>query len=598
MRTEYTEPVAIAAPTTGNMTDDIIENAHLEPDRVVISRPVDGAWEGMTAQQFLDDVIAVAKGIIANGVQPGERIGIMSRTRYEWTLVDYATWFAGAVNVPIYETSSAEQIQWILADSGAVAVFLETHQHKSAFDEVAVDIPDVTRVWVFDDNVLDRLRADGVHISDADVHERRRLATPGNPATIIYTSGTTGRPKGCTITHGNLMFEVDNVANVLSSVLDAPGASTLLFLPIAHVLGRVIQCVIVQRRALLAHSPDLKNLVPDLQSFHPTLLLAVPRVFERVYNGAEQKAQADGKGKIFALAVAVAQDYSRSLDTGGPGLVLRLKHAIFDHLVYGKLRAAVGGNVQWAVSGGAPLGERLGHFFRGVGITILEGYGLTETTAATNVNWPGAIRIGTVGRPIPGTSVRLGADGELLYRGGQVISSYWNNPTATAESIDPEGWFHTGDLGEIDDDGYVRITGRKKEILVTAGGKNVVPALLEDRIRSHWLVSQCLVVGDARPFVAALVTIDPDALPAWLSQHGRPASTSVAELVDDPELRATIQEAIDLGNKAVSHAEAIKKFVIVPNDWSESSGEMTPSMKLKRKVIMESYAPLIEGIYH
>lgn len=597
MRTEYTEPTVFPVPTSGNMTDHVVENARLEPDRVVISLPRDGQWQGMTAQAFLDDVMAVAKGIIANGVQPGERVGIMSRNRYEWTLVDYATWFAGAANVPIYETSSAEQVQWILSDAAAVAVFLETHQHKATFDEVAIDIPSVSRVWVFDDGILDRLRADGAHISDAEVHERRRLATPDSPATIIYTSGTTGRPKGCTITQGNLMFEVDNVVGVLAPVLDAPGASTLLFVPIAHVLGRVIQCVIVRRRALLGHSADIKNLVPELQSFKPTLLLAVPRIFERVYNSAEQKATNEGKGKIFAAAAAVAIDYSKALDNGGPSLILRLKHALFDRLLYGKLRAAIGGNVQWAVSGGAPLGERLGHFFRGIGITILEGYGLTETTAATNVNWPGAIRIGTVGRPIPGTTVRVGDDGELLYRGGQVIHQYWNNAAATVESIDGDGWFHTGDLGEIDDDGYVRITGRKKEILITAGGKNVAPAQLEDRIRAHWLVSQCLVVGDRRPFVAALVTIDPEAFPAWLRQHGRPDATTIAELVNDPELIATVQEAIDQGNKAVSHAEAIKKFLIIPQDWTEAGGQMTPSMKLKRKVIMEECEPDIEAIY-
>lgn len=597
MRNEFTEPGPAAVPDSGNMTDHVVDNARVHPDRVVISLPQRGEWTPLTSQQFLDDVIALAKGIIANGVQPGERVGIMSRNRYEWTLVDYATWFAGTVNVPIYETSSAEQVQWILSDSGAVAVFLESHRHKAVFDEVAVDIPTVTRVWVFDDDVIASLKADGQHVSDAELEERRRSLTPDSIATIIYTSGTTGRPKGCVLTHGNFLFEVDKVATVLRQVLEEPDASTLLFVPIAHVLGRVIQCVIIHKGVRLGHSADIKNLVTELQSFKPTLLLAVPRIFERVYNGAEQKAQAEGKGNIFATAANTAIEFSRAQDNGGAGLVLRLKHALFDRLVYHKLRAAIGGEVRWAVSGGAPLGSRLGHFFRGAGITIFEGYGLTETTAAVNVNRPGEIRIGTVGRPLPGTSVRVAPDGELLYRGGQLFAGYWNNPGATAEAIEPDGWFHTGDIGEIDDDGYVSITSRKKEIIITAGGKNVAPAVLEDRIRSNWLVSQCMVVGDAKPFVAALVTIDPEAFPAWAKQHGKPADATIADLVNDPDLNAAVQEAIDHGNKAVSHAEAIKKFTILPDDWTEVGGQMTPSMKLKRNVVLSQHAADIEALY-
>ncbi len=597
MLTEFAEPVAAPFPTSGNMTDHLFENAQRHPDRVVVSLPRAGQWVPLTSKQFLDDVVAVAKGIVANGVQPGERIGIMSRNRYEWTLVDYATWFAGAVNVPIYETSSAEQVQWILSDSGAVAVFLETHGHKAVFDEVAVEVPGVTRVWVFDDDVIESLKAAGRDVSDAELAERHAGLTPDSLATIIYTSGTTGRAKGCVLTHGNFLFEVENVAIVLREVLEEPDASTLLFVPVAHVLGRVIQCVIVRKGVRLGHSADIKNLVSELQSFKPTLLLAVPRIFERVYNGAEQKAQAEGKGTIFATAANTAIDFSKAQDTGGAGLLLRVKHAVFDRLLYHKLRAAIGGEVRWAVSGGAPLGARLGHFFRGAGITIFEGYGLTETTAAVNVNRPGQTRIGTVGRPIPGTAVRVAEDGELLYRGGQVFAGYWNNRGATAEAIEPDGWFHTGDIGEVDDDGYVRITGRKKEILVTASGKNVAPAVLEDRIRSHWLVSQCMVVGEARPFVAALVTIDPESFPAWLKQHGKPADATVGQLAHDPDLLAAVQEAVDNGNKAVSHAEAIKKFTILPADWTEDGGQMTPSMKLKRNVILAQHAADIEAIY-
>ena len=597
MRTEYSEPAIIPDPTHGNLTDHVVENLQRIPDKGVIALPRGGSWVDITTREFHDDIVAVAKGIIANGVQAGDRIGVMSRNRYEWTLVDYAIWFAGAVSVPIYDTSSPEQIQWILSDSNAVALFVESHRGKAAFDEVAVDTPTVTRTWVFDDGVIDHLKSEGAGVPDEEVESRRRLATPESLATIIYTSGTTGRPKGCMLTHGNLMFEVDNVVTVLDELLSPPNASTLLFLPIAHVFGRMVQCAVVRAGDRLGHSADIKNLVPELQSFKPTFVLAVPRVFEKVYNGAEQKAQADGKGHIFATAAQVAIDYSRALDTGGAGLLLKVKHALFDKLVYHKLRAALGGQVEWAVSGGAPLGERLGHFFRGIGVTILEGYGLTETTAAVNVNRPHALKVGTVGRPLPNTTVRVAEDGELLYRGGQVFAGYWNNVGATAESIDSDGWFHTGDIGEVDDDGYVRITGRKKEILVTAAGKNVAPAVLEDRIRSNWLVSQCLVVGDARPFIAALITIDPDAFPSWCKQNNKPDGSTVADLVNDPDLRAAVEQAVEHGNKAVSHAEAIKKFAILGHDWTEEGGQMTPSLKLKRNVVMAECAADIEALY-
>ena len=469
----------------------------------------------------------------------------MSRTRYEWTLVDYAIWYAGAASVPIYETSSAEQVQWILSDSAAVACFFESEKNKKVYDEVAVEIPTVTRVWVFDDGIIDQLKEDGRDVSDDVLEERRRTLNPDALATIIYTSGTTGRPKGCMLTHRNFMFEVDQVVNGLPDVFLEPGSSTLLFLPIAHVFGRAIELGCIRAGVRLGHSADIKALLPGLASFQPTFLLAVPRVFENIYNKSQQKAVADGKGKIFDTAAQVAIDYSKALDTGGPGIVLRLKHTVFDKLVYSKLRHAMGGQMRWAVSGGAPLGARLGHFFRGINVIILEGYGLTETSAATTVNRPSAIRIGTVGQPLPGAKVKVAADGELLLGGDQIFVGYWNNPGATAEAIESDGWFHSGDIGEIDDDGFVRITGRKKELLVTAAGKNVAPAVLEDRLRANWLVSQCMVVGDGQPFIAALVTIDPEAFPAWAKQSGKPAGATVGDLVDDPDLNAAIQEAVE-----------------------------------------------------
>lgn len=597
MLKEFSIPAVVPSPTSGNLTDHIVENAAVSPNQVVFSIPRGDAWVGVTAAEFLSQVKAVAKGIIANGVQAGDRIAVMSRTRYEWTLVDYAIWYAGCISVPVYETSSAEQVQWILSDSGAVAIFCERHANKAVFDEVAVDVPDVTRVWVFEDGAIDMLSRAGVDITDEELEARRATLQPDTLATIIYTSGTTGRPKGCMLTHKNFMFEVDNVVQGLPDVFLAPNSSTLLFLPIAHVFGRTIQLGCVRARVRMGHAPDVKELLPLLGSFQPTFVLSVPRVFEKIFNSSQQKAIAGGKGNIFDAATKVAIEYSESLDEGGPSLGLKIKHALFDRLVYSKIRAAMGGKIEWAVSGGAPLGARLGHFFRGIGVTILEGYGLTETAASTTVNRPSALGIGTVGQPFPGASVKVAEDGELLLAGDHIFVGYWNNPTATAEVLEADGWFHSGDIGEIDDRGFVRITGRKKELIVTAGGKNVAPAVLEDRLRSNFLVSQCMVVGDAQPFIAALVTLDPEAIPAWLKQNDRPESTPIADLVNDEALREAIQGAVDLANKAVSQAEAIKKFTILPIDWTEEGGQMTPSMKLKRNVVLKEHEAEIAAIY-
>lgn len=597
MLKEFSVSAVVPAPTSGNLTDHILENATQAPNQVVFSIPRGDAWVGVTAAEFLTQVKAVAKGIIANGIQAGDRIAVMSRTRYEWTLVDYAIWYAGCISVPVYETSSAEQVQWILSDSGAVALFCERHANKSVFEEVAVDLPDVTRVWVFDDGGIDTLSRAGVDVSDQELEARRVSIQPDTLATIIYTSGTTGRPKGCMLTHKNFMFEVDNVVQGLPDVFLSTNSSTLLFLPIAHVFGRTIQLGCVRARVRMGHAPDVKELLPLLGSFQPTFVLSVPRVFEKIFNSSQQKAIAAGKGNIFNAASKVAIEYSEALDDGGPSLGLKIKHALFDKLVYSKIRAAMGGKIEWAVSGGAPLGARLGHFFRGIGVTILEGYGLTETTASSTVNRPAAIAIGTVGQPIPGAGVKVAPDGELLLSGDQIFVGYWNNPTATAEALDADGWFHSGDIGEIDDRGFVRITGRKKELIVTAAGKNVAPAVLEDRLRSNVLISQCMVVGDAQPFIGALITLDPEAIPGWLKQNDRPENTSIADLVNDEAMLTAIQEAVDQANKAVSQAEAIKKFTILSMDWTEEGGQLTPSMKLKRNVVMKDHEAEITAIY-
>ncbi len=592
---EVSEAPLFEEITEGGLTDKVLAQASENPHRVALRRRLGDQWQDVTSQQFLTEVQTLAKGLIAAGIQHGERIAIMSATRYEWTLADYAGWFVGATVVPIYETSSAEQVEWILSNADCVGVFLEGEKHKRVYEEVAGKVP-TKHVWVFDEGAVDGLGEAGADISDDELESRRSAVTPDDIATIIYTSGTTGRPKGCVLTHRNLRFESDNVIGSMPDLFDAHG-STLLFLPLAHVFGRLIEIGCIESGTVLGHSADVKNLLADLAAFQPTFLLSVPRVFEKVFNSAQMKATAEGKGRIFDMAAGTAIDYSRAQDSGGASLILKLKHTIFDKLVYGKLRAALGGKVEYAVSGGAPLGERLGHFFRGIGVTILEGYGLTETSAASTINLPDAIRIGTVGRPMPGASVRIADDGEIMLKGGQIFQGYWKNEQATKEVLEPDGWFHSGDIGELDADGFLRITGRKKELIVTAGGKNVAPAVLEDRIRANWLISQCMVVGDNKPYIAALITLDVEALPAWLEQHERPADTPLADLSKDPQILSEVQAAVDEANKAVSNAEAIKKFEILGVDWTEEGGQLTPSMKLKRNVVMAEFGDQVEALY-
>ena len=591
---EYSAPLTVDIPESGNLTDDIVRNATEAADKVCLSRRRGADWVPVTASEFLDQVREVGKGLIAMGIEEGDRVALLSKTRYEWTLLDYAIWFAGAITVPIYETSSQDQVEWILQDSAVAAVVAETSAHAARVREAQKAIGSDARVWVLDECAVDALRDSGAAVGDEELEARRTKAGPDSPATLIYTSGTTGRPKGCILTHGNFMFELGVALDELDDLFDVEDASTLLFLPLAHVFARIIQIGAIKARVRLGHSSDVKNLMDDLQTFHPTFILAVPRVFEKVFNTASQRAAADGRGRVFDAAAKTAIAYSKALD-GKVGPLLRVRHALFDRLVYSRLREALGGKCGYAVSGGAPLGERLGHFYRGIGLHVLEGYGLTETTAAVTANRPELTKIGTVGRPLPGTTVRVADDGELLIRGGQVFAGYWNNADATREVLSEDRWLSTGDLGEIDDEGFVRITGRKKEIIVTAGGKNVAPAVLEDRVRAHPMVSQCMVVGDGEPFIAALVTIDPESLAIWSEQHGK--SGDLADLTTDPDLVAEIQSAVDEANKAVSQAESIRKFRILSGDWTEESGILTPSLKLKRHDVMREFRDEVEALY-
>ncbi|MCG2623832.1 AMP-dependent synthetase/ligase [Arthrobacter sp. I2-34] len=594
---EFSVPVMVDVPRGSNITDLLAGQAALASDPALFSRrDSHGSWQDIRASEFLSDAKALAKGLVASGIAAGDRVGIMAGTRYEWSLVDFAIWFAGAVSVPIYETSSPAQVAWILDDSGAVGVFAEGPAHVQRIrTAVRSEAPDALRhIWQLDGATLDALGEAGVNVAETVIEERRRLAGLGDLATIIYTSGTTGRPKGCELTHGNFVELAVNAAAALPEVAHE-GARTIMFLPLAHVFARFISVLCVAAGVTVAHTSDVKNLLPDLQSFRPSFILAVPRVFEKVYTSSQLKAEDGGKGRIFRAAADTAVAWSQASAAGRVPFLLKCRHRLFDKLVYHKIREAMGGQVRYAVSGGAPLGERLGHFFHGVGLLVLEGYGLTETTAPVSVNTPRLVKIGTVGSPLPGNAVRIADDGEILAKGVCVMRGYYNRPDLTQEAF-ADGWFRTGDLGALDEDGFVRVTGRKKEIIVTAAGKNVVPALLEDRIRAHPLVSQCVVIGDQRPFVSALISLDEEALPGWLQRRGLAAAGPADAAGLEPVL-AELQAAVDEANGTVSQAEAVRSFRVVPADFTEASGHLTPSLKIKRAKVLQDYADLVDTIY-
>jgi len=591
---EISIPAIIPPAAAGNLTNLISERAWFEPERIVASRPFGDSWQPVTAKEFEDEIRSVAKGLIASGINAGDRVAIMARTRYEWTILDFAIWYSGAVPVPIYETSSAEQVDWILSDSGAVAIIVET----SVLAEVVKPVmPAACKlIWSITDNALATLTEAGKSVSDDVVTQRRNSLTPESLATLIYTSGTTGKPKGVQLTHANFLSECGNVVNGASDLFLKPGGSTLLFLPVAHVFGRMVQIGAITAGLHLAHCGDITRLPADLASFKPTFVLAVPRIFEKIYNGGEAKAEAAGKGKIFAKAAAVAIAYSQGLDTKKISPMLRIQHGLFDKLVYSKIRAGMGGRVEAAISGGAPLGERLGHFYRGAGIRVLEGYGLTETTAGATLNLTWAHEVGSVGKPIPGNTIKIAEDGEVLIKGPIVMKGYWQNDAANAEVFTSDRFFKTGDLGRIDDSGFLYIVGRKKELIVTAGGKNVAPAVLEDRLRSHPLISQCMVVGDNKPFIAALITLDPDSIKPWMVANKKEGAT-IAELAKDPALLSVIQSAVDETNKAVSRAESIRKFTVLPVDFTIAGGQLTAKLSVKRHVVGQQFASEIDELF-
>jgi len=598
---EFSIPDVVPLPDPAiTMAHAVVRHLRDFPDAPLFARPDgNGTWQPVTARQFAADVTQLAKGLIAQDIAPGDRVAVMSATRYEWTLLDYAIWTAGGVTVPIYETSSADQVRAILADSGAVAVFTESERHAERVESVAGDLPALSHHWSIDGGGLTTVVNSGADVPDDMVDERRASRRLTDIATLVYTSGTTGQPKGCEVTHLNLWSTAMTASRILPDLFNER-SSTLLFLPLAHIFGRLVQGACVENRVCLAHTSDVTHLPEQFASFKPTFLLSVPRVFEKVYNTYKETAHATGKARIFDRADRVATAYSRALDTGGAGLLLALQHKAFDKLIYGpKLRAPLGGNLQYAVSGGAPLGERLGHFFRGIGITILEGYGLTETAAAGAVNTLDDLRIGSVGKPSPGCAVKIADDDEILIRSRNVFAGYWGNPGATAEVMDAGSWFHTGDIGRLDDDGFLFITGRKKEMIVTATGKNVAPAPLEDKVRAHPLVSQVMVVGNNERFVGALVTLDEESLGRWAASRGKDAQTGsyVSDLAHDDDLRAEIQAVIDAANATVSRAEGIRAFTILDEDFSEDTGTLTPSLKVKRAAVAQRFVAAIDQLY-
>ena len=588
-------PTEVDLPITDTLATLAGTNAEKFPNRAIYAVRTGNNWQDVTAAQFNDQVRAAAKGLVSRGVEAGRPVAILSPTRYEWTVLDFAIWSIGAFAVPIYDSSSAEQIAWIVRDSRAVAVITDSDATAARVREAVSEPPPL---WVMDAGLLGSLAAEGSTVSDDVLATRATVARPEDPATIVYTSGTTGRPKGCVITHSNLLFVVRTLVATTGPVVQQPGARTVLFLPLAHVLGRGAQVYCALGGMQVAHCPNPKLLVGDMTTIRPTFLVGVPRIFEKIFNASQQKAHAASstKGRIFERAAKVAIEYGRATHDSGPSPWLKVQHALFDRLVYSKIRTAMGGNLRYAITGGASLGERLGFFFAGMGLTVMEGYGLTETTASGTFNRAENPRIGTVGQPMPGTAVRIADDGEIWLRGPHVMAGYHNNPTATDDAITADGWFQTGDLGDVDADGFLHITGRKKEIIITAGGKNVAPAVLEDRMQAHNLIGPTMVVGDGQPFIAAIITLDPDALAAWATSHGK-ASTSVTDLHDDPDLVAEIQAAVDDANAAVSRAESIRTWRLLDAEFTEETGYLTPTQKLKRSVVAKDYREEIAGIY-
>lgn len=602
-------PALVPQMTHGSLADIPFVNAAEEPDAIVFScKQADGSWTHLTSADFAAEVAEVAKGFLASGLQAGDRLAIMLPTRYEWTLIDFAAWSVGLITVPLYPGSSGAQIRAILQDAFVSALVVEDVEAVRVVSALRGALPDLNHLWQLDNGAISGLVSAGRGIPDDLIAERRSALHPDSVATLIYTSGTTGRPKGCVLTHGNFFAGVDNAVELLEPVFrtvsDKP-ASTLLFLPLAHVFGRMVSIFCLRGRVRVGHASSIKTdeLLADMVAFKPTFLLAIPYVLEKVYNTARATAEGMGRANSFDRAAKVAtrwgDAWSQNLkgDGKGPGIGLRTVRGVYDTLVYKRIRAALGGEVRYVICGGSPLGERLSAFYAGAGIEVYEGYGLTETTAAVTVTPPLRPKLGTVGWPMPGMAVRIADDGEILLRGGQVFYGYWDARQQTVpKETDEEEWFATGDLGEMDEEGYLTITGRKKDLIITSGGKNVAPAPLEDWLRAHPLVEQVMVLGDNRPYLTAVFSLDPEGLAHWRRMH-RKIETPLWELVNDDELRYNLQQAVNEANNMVSRSESIRRFAILPVQLTPERGHLTPTLKLRREVINRDFDREISALY-
>ena len=603
---EATSPATAVIDAARSLNSLLLDRLAADPDAVFGEERRDGAFAPITVRELADEVLAASRGLAALGVGPGDAVGIMAATRREWTVLDLAVLALGGVVVPVYHTSSAEQLEWMVTDAEIDVLVVETEAH-AALARPLLASTGLRELLVLDDpsgsGALAVLRERGESVPVSHVEAARTAVRADDLATICYTSGTTGQPKGVELTHRNLLAHVVNgvadpgLGHVVSADNDGEPKRTLLFLPLSHSYGRFAQMLSLHSGSVLGYAPSTKTLVDDLQAFRPTWLIAVPRVFETVYNSADARAGTGVQLRLFRWAARAAEAWSVAVDRHGRATVLQTwRRAVADRLVLGRIREAMGGRVEFAISGGAALSPRHAHFFRGLGLTVMEGYGATETTAPATVNRPGLIKIGTVGAPYPGTSIRLADDGEVLVRGSGVFRGYRNNPEATAETLTPDGWYRSGDLGELDADGYLRISGRKKELIVTAGGKNVQPAVLEGALRSHPLIGEVMVVGEGKPFIGALIALDEAMLPGWLRNHGLP-ELPLAEARVHPAVRESLQTAIDQANLKVSRAESIRAFTVVRRAFSETEGEVSASTKLIRRKVLEHFPEAMAEVY-
>ncbi len=594
-----TDETEAQVDATDNVLAALHERASTHPSDPAMLVVADGAVETLSASDVVARVRKLAAGLVGAGVDVGDRVAIFSHSRLEWALVDYAIWQAGATSVTIYETSALDQVRWILQNSGAEVVIVESADLAAIVEQARPDVPGLGDVFTMEGGGLEELEKLGDGVDDAQLDARAATIEHDNTATLVYTSGTTGRPKGGALTHHNIIWTIRQII-VCEPELVGPSNRTLTFLPLAHILARVVQLTAISVGVPVAFGGGIRTLLKDLETVQPTWLTVVPRVLEKVHDGAAQKAGTGVKRRIFDEAARVAKDVGahRAAGTAQPWH-LRASHRVADALVYKSIRAAMGGQLRFVISGGAPLHEDLGRFFSGLGVEVLEGYGLTETTGPATVHRVGHSKPGTVGPPLPGVDLRISDIGEIQMSGGVVFSGYWENEEATSEAFDGE-WFRTGDLGEIDSDGHLVITGRMKDLIVTAGGKNIAPAVLELGVSAHPLVSHVVIVGNDRKFVSALLTLDVQSLGAWASEHDRHVSSPghlVVELLDDPELQAELQGAVDHVNEQVSRAEGIRAFRVLPREFTVESGELTPTMKVKRSKVIENHRDVVEDIY-